>query len=333
MLPKVVILATGGTIVSSGASPSQMTGYSLAELRAQDIIDAVADIETRARIETQTVCNIPSSSITFKIWRDLALAVEKHAARDDVSGVVIMHGTDTMEETAFILNLVLKTQKSVVITGAMRPATALSADGPINLLNAVTLAASGKTDSLGVVIAMNGTILAARDAAKTNTVAVETFAGKITGCMGTIIDTDIDILSASVRPHTITSEFSIADLPDSGEVPRVDILTGYPDGDDAVLQAVIETNPAGIVLAAPGHGTLSQKIERLAYEAVDRGIVVCRTSRTGSGPVLAGLAPWQEHGILYSRTLSAPKARLLFTLGLLKYGPNRQELARLLQTY
>ena len=150
MKTKILVLATGGTIVSSGASRTQMTGYSLQGLRVDDIIEAVPNVNNIADIEVHTVCNIPSSAINAHIWLDLARTIENVARREEIQGIVVTHGTDTMEETAFFLNLVLKTKKPVVLTGAMRPATALSADGPLNLYNAVTVAADPQAIGKGL---------------------------------------------------------------------------------------------------------------------------------------------------------------------------------------
>ena len=152
---KVVILATGGTIVSSGASATQMTGYSIQGLGVEDLLLAVPMLADVADVEAARVSNIDSSSMTSEVWLKLANAVEEALRREDVSGVVITHGTDTMEETAFFLNLVVKSEKPVVLTGAMRPATALSAEGPLNLLNAVRIASDPKAAGRGVLIALN----------------------------------------------------------------------------------------------------------------------------------------------------------------------------------
>lgn len=138
--PKVVILTTGGTIVSSGATESQITGYSFNGIQLSNLITSIPSIASAADIEIQSVFNLPSSCINTKAWITLAQTVENLSRRLDISGIVVTHGTDTKEETAFFLNLILNTKKTVVMTGAMRPATAISADGPLNLLNAIRVA-------------------------------------------------------------------------------------------------------------------------------------------------------------------------------------------------
>ena len=198
---KVVILATGGTIVSSGASATQMTGYSIQGLGVEDLLSAVPMLADVADVEAAQVSNIDSSSMTSEVWLKLANAVEEALRREDVSGVVITHGTDTMEETAFFLNLVVKSEKPVVLTGAMRPATALSAEGPLNLLNAVRIAADPKAAGRGVLIALNDVIVSARDATKTHPTNVATFRGPDLGMLGMIAGTHIEWIARSEKPH------------------------------------------------------------------------------------------------------------------------------------
>ncbi len=203
--PTIVIVSTGGTIVSSGQSETQLTGYSIKDLKVDDLIKAVPSLSQIAKIRVCPVCNIPSSCINEAVWFKLALAVQNLADTPDVDGVVITHGTDTMEETAFFLNLVLKTDKPVILTGAMRPATALSADGPLNLFNAVSVAGAPESKGKGVLIVMNGLINGARDTTKTNTTAVQTFASRDFGAFGYVTGSEVEYFSESVKPHTLSS--------------------------------------------------------------------------------------------------------------------------------
>ena len=182
---KVVILATGGTIVSSGASATQMTGYSIQGLGVEDLLSAVPMLADVADVEAAQVSNIDSSSMTSEVWLKLANAVEEALRREDVSGVVITHGTDTMEETAFFLNLVVKSEKPVVLTGAMRPATALSGRGaPQPSQRRSHRGRSGEAAGRGVLIALNDVIVSARDATKTHPTNVATFRGPDLGMLG-----------------------------------------------------------------------------------------------------------------------------------------------------
>lgn len=180
-LPKIVVLATGGTIVSSGASAVQVTGYSIDKVRVDDILATVPALSDIARIEAEQISNIDSGSMTSAVWLKLASRIEALASDPDVAGFVVTHGTDTMEETAFFLHLTLHTAKPVVFTGAMRPATAVSADGPFNLYNAVRAAAAPESAGKGVLIVFNDRIYSARFAAKRHPTNPDAFGGATSG--------------------------------------------------------------------------------------------------------------------------------------------------------
>ena len=186
-LPKIVILGTGGTIVSSGDDPLMLTGYRIKGLNVETLLCAVPELQYFARIEAHQIANIDSSSMTFSIWLELGRAIEKAAADPDTAGIVVTHGTDTMEETAWFTHLTAKTQKPIVFTGAMRPATALSADGPLNLLNAVRIAADPKAAGRGVLVALNDVILSARDAMKISPTNAAAFGPNVQGPLGLIV--------------------------------------------------------------------------------------------------------------------------------------------------
>ena len=333
MKPKIVVLSTGGTIVSSGASETQLTGYSIKGLSVEDVIAAVPSLSSVADIDTHSVCNIPSSCITSQIWIELAREIELLCRRSDVNGIVITHGTDTMEETAFFLNLVLKTEKPVVLTGAMRPATALSADGPLNLLNAVRVAASPQSVGKGVLVVLNGIINSARDVTKSNTTSVETFKGRDFGSLGYVIENKVEYFAQSIRPHTVTSEFSLEDFHEKLLLPKVLLVMTHADDDDLSINAAVDAKYLGIVVAACGHGTLSKIVEEALVKAAQVGCVVVRSSRTGSGPVLNGLERWQKAGFISAGSLSPQKARILLQLALNKCGNSLQEINRIFENY
>ena len=206
--PRIALLATGGTIVSSGKSPDQMTGYGIENFRVTDLVAAVPGIEKIAALEVEQVANIDSSSMTYGVWRALAERIEAYAAREDIDGIVVTHGTDTLEETAYFLTLVLNTAKPVVLTGAMRPATALSADGPLNLYNAVRVASTPAAQKKGVLIVLNDLILDAREGTKTNPTNVATFFSRDFGAIGMIAGSRIEFFRCPSRAHTIRTPFS-----------------------------------------------------------------------------------------------------------------------------
>ncbi len=330
---KIAVLAMGGTIVSSGSSSTQMTGYSLQGVKLEDILASVPQAGDIADLEVQTVRNKPSGSLTIGDWLALAQAVEKAADRDDIAGVVVTHGTDTLEETAFFLNLIVKTDKPVVLTGAMRPSTAISADGPLNLLNAVRVAASGKARGKGILIVLNGAINGARDTTKTHTLAPETFTGRDFGRMGYVVGDEVDFFMQSTRPHTAETEFSLADFESGPTLPRVDIIYAHIDDDAELVKASLSRGALGIVYAGTGHGSIPVQVEEVLFEAARSGVVVMRASRIGAGPVLNGKEKWQRAGIIPCGTLNAQKARILLQLAIKKFGSDLREIERVFRTY
>ena len=318
--PKICIFATGGTIVSSGASATQMTGYSIQGLTVTDLLGAVPSLSDVADVEAAQIANIDSSSMTSAVWLRLARAVEEAAAREDVTGIVITHGTDTLEETAYFLNLVLKTRKPVVLTGAMRPATALSAEGPLNLLNAVRVAAHPDAADKGVLIALNDTVGSARDMTKSHPTNVATFRGPDFGMVAMIAGARIDFLAAPLKAHTVNTPFTTAALEayveSHGALPRVDIVYSHADDDGLMVRAAREAGARGIVHAGTGNGSIHEDTEGALTDAAKAGILVVRASRVGSGAVVEGLARWQEAGFVPADSLNPQKARVLLQLAL-----------------
>lgn len=331
--PKIVMLTTGGTIVSSGTSAGQMTGYTFRGIQVSDLLESIPPLADVAEIELEEPYRLPSSCVNMEAWLKLAQAVEKACDREDVDGVVITHGTDTMEETAFFLNLVLNTKKPVVLTGSMRPATAISADGYLNILNAVRVAASPLSYDRGVLIVMNGIINGARDTTKTNTLAVETFKALEYGMLGYVVGDEIEFLTQSLKPHTHQTEFSINTIDNFQSLPRVDIIYAHADDDGIFVKAAMEAGAKGIIHAGTGHGSISYAVEAALYEAAKNGCIVVRASRVVTGAVLNGHQRWQDAGFIPSRTLSAQKSRILLQLLLHRYGPDVKKIAKGFKRY
>ena len=323
----VVILSTGGTIVSAGKTPGQLTGYGFAGIGVADLASQIPGLEDRCRVRVEPVFEVGSSNLRASHWVALARAVEKAAAAPETLGIVVTHGTDTMEETAFFLNLVLETEKPVVLTGAMRPATAISAEGPLNILNAVRIAACPEARGRGVMIALNGSICGARDTTKTHTLAPQTFRAPEYGAFGFITGDDIEFISQSAKPHTSAVPFSLGLFREDETLPRVEILFSHADDDGALAKAALSIGTRGIVLACTGHGSVPKALEPVLADAVKSGVPVVRASRVPTGPVLNGKAQFQEAGFVPSRTLSPQKARILLQL-LLKAGVTETEAVR-----
>lgn len=246
--PNVYILATGGTIAGSAASNTQMTGYKAGALGVQTLLNAVPEIQKVANCTGEQIASIGSESMTVEIWLKLANRINELLARKDVDGIVITHGTDTLEETAYFLNLVVKSDKPVVIVGAMRPATAISADGPVNILNAVTLAADESARNRGVMIAMNDNINGARDVQKSNTLRVDTFVSPELGYLGYFEGGKPAFYKNTTRKHTLQTEFDIKGLK---TLPRVDIVYSHVEDDGKMVEAAVKTVPRALFMPAP----------------------------------------------------------------------------------
>jgi L-asparaginase len=247
-------------------------------------------------------------------WRKLAARTTAALADPDIAGVVITHGTDTMEETAFFLNLVVRSDKPVVLVGAMRPATAISADGPMNLFNAVAVAAHPEAHGRGVLVVANDEIHFAREVAKTNTTQVGTFRATARGLAGLVNAGRIHFYSAPVRRHTKQSEFS---LPRASKLPRVEIVYAYAGSGRKLIDAAVKAGARGLVIAGVGDGNLNAAALAACTAAAKRGVAVVRSSRTGGGVVERNIEIDDDrHGFIVADELNPQKARVLLMLGL-----------------
>src|SRR5215203_6472651 len=226
-LPNVVVLATGGTIAGAAASDVQ-AGYSSGQVGVQQLLAAVPQAKKLAHLSGEQISNIGSQDMNDEVWIKLATRINELVAKPDVAGIVITHGTDTIEETAYFLNLVVKSQKPVVLTAAMRPSTALSADGPLNFFNGVAVAANKESANKGVLVVVNDWIHGASSLTKTSTTAVQTFLSPVSGLIGTVAYGDVEWYRGPVGKHTSNSEFSVAE---NTVLPRVDIIMATEDMD------------------------------------------------------------------------------------------------------
>src|SRR5687768_7188597 len=223
--PNVVILATGGTIAGAAASGTQ-SGYTSGQVTIDAMVNAVPGITNLATIKGEQISNVGSQDMSFEIMLKLANRINELARSGDIDGIVITHGTDTMEETAFFLNLTVKTDKPVVMVGSMRPSTAVSADGPLNLYNAVGVAIDPNAKGRGVMVVMNDWIHAAHSLTKTSTTAVQTFMSPVRGLIGVAAYGKDDFYTSPAWKHTTQTEFDIASV---STLPRVDIIYAYMD--------------------------------------------------------------------------------------------------------
>lgn len=315
-LPNITILATGGTIAGTGANSTTTVGYTAAKVGVEALIDAVPEIKKVANVKGEQIFQIASESMTNDHWLKLAKRVNTLLAQPDVDGIVITHGTDTLEETAYFLDLTVKSEKPVVMVGAMRPSTAISADGPVNIYNAVVLAGSKDAEGKGVMIAMNDEISAARDVTKTNTSLTSTFRTPELGVIGYMQNNAPHFYRESLRKHTSKAEFDVSNL---DKLPAVDIVYGYANINPIALNAFVGAGDKGIVYAAVGDGSLGAGIKPDLIEARKKGVVVVRSSRVGNGIVARnGEANDDELDFVVSDTLNPQKARILLMLALTK---------------
>lgn len=314
-LPNIKILATGGTIAGSATSNTQMTGYKAGALGIDILIQAVPQMKEYANVSGEQICKIDSKDMTNDIWLTLAKRINTLLADDNVDGIVITHGTDTLEETAYFLNLTVKSKKPVVLVGAMRPATAISADGPVNLLNAVRVASSQAAIGKGVLVAMNDEINGARDVTKTNTTHVNTFKSPELGYFGYINDGKPTFYRESTRKHTLETEFDVKNV---NKLPYVKIIYGHADDDGVLIDAAVAAGAKGIVYAGTGNGSVHKNAEVALAKATAKGVVVIRSSRVGNGTVIDAEQSYKDEHFLNGDSLSAQKARILLSLALLK---------------
>lgn len=327
--PNIAILATGGTIAGSIDSNVKTTGYTAGVIGVDTLINAVPEIKEIANIQGEQIANIDSADMTNEVWLMLAKRINALLASKDIDGIVVTHGTDTMEETAFFLHLTVKSDKPVVLVGAMRPSTAISADGPKNLYNAVALAADSKAKNKGVMIAMNDRIQSARHASKTHALNVETFQSLNSGDMGYILDGKVFFNYTPTQLHTKKSIFNVGQLE---HLPKVDILYSYAhDGSDVAAQALFNAGTKGIVVAGTGAGSIHKHQKEALKKLIKQGLIVVQSSRVGSGIVLPN-SDDAKLGFIGAHDLNPQKARVLLMLALTKSN-NLNDIAEIFKQY
>jgi L-asparaginase len=322
MKKNILIIATGGTIAGVGKNGS----YEAGKIDINELVNEIDGIADLANLEMEQKINIDSSDITCENWLCIAKYINEKSKDSKIDGFVITHGTDTLEETAYFLNLTLKTSKPVVITGAMRPSTALSADGKFNLYQAVALARNEDSIGKGVLIVFSDTIYGARDVQKINSFKVEAFNHRDLGCLGYMMNDASYFYNSSIKPHTLDTEFDVCDFKD---LPKVSIAYFYADADVENLKYFAE-NSEGIVMAGVGIGNCSEIWHKEIKSILEKNIPVVRTSRSANGLVTSDKSIL-EYGIT-ANTLSAQKARILLSLSLTKT-KNLEEIDKIFKKY
>ncbi|MDR2947655.1 MAG: type II asparaginase [Prevotella sp.] len=282
----VYILATGGTIAGQGAT-EVTAGYKAGAITVDELLSAVPEIKDIANIKAEQVANIGSQDMNDQVWLKLSKRVNE-LLNQDADAIVITHGTDTQEETAYFLNLTVKSDKPVILVGSMRPSTAISADGPRNIYNAVATAVAPESVGKGVTVVMDDKILGADDLAKTNTLSVGTFQNPNYGPLGIVYNGKPIYTRQSLKRHTINSEFDVTNL---SELPRVEIILSYSNATSLFVDAAVKAHVKGIVTAGVGNGNLTTDLQNALEKAVkNHGIAVVRSSRIMTGPT----AQWDE---------------------------------------
>jgi L-asparaginase len=314
--PKISILATGGTIAGAQSSTSD-AGYKSGAFSVNDLIKAVPTMTNFADLSGEQVANIGSQTMNHEVWLKLAKRVNEVLA-GDVDGVVITHGTDTMEETAYFLSLVVKSDKPVVLVGSMRPATAIGADGPANLYNAVALAADPAARGRGPLVFLNDSIHYARETQKTHTTHLDTFRSPNRGLAGVMNTGKAFFYNKNTTRHSKGSEFSVDNLTVTN-LPYVEIVYSYANFGGDTIDDMVKRGAKGIVLAGVGDGNTTDAALAALKKAAQAGVVVVRSSRVGSGIVDRNVEiKDDEMGFITAMELNPQKARILLMLGLTK---------------
>ena len=314
-LPKIVVLATGGTIAGAAASDVQ-AGYASGQVGVDQLLAAVPQAKKLAVMRGEQISNIGSQDMNDEVWLKLARRINELTAMKDVDGVVITHGTDTIEETGYFLNLVVKSRKPVVLTASMRPSTALSADGPLNFFNAVAVAANKDAAGRGVLVVVNDWIHGASSLTKASTTAVQTFLSPLRGLIGTVAYGEAEFYRGPVGRNTVDSEFSLDGVT---SLPRVDIIMAHENMDGKIIDAAVAAGAKGIVIAGVGNGNMTKSaLDALAAQA-KKGIICVRSTRVATGLVGRNVEVDDDKlGLIASAGLNPQKSRVLLRLALLK---------------
>ena len=279
--PQIVVLGTGGTIAGTATGDPSMPGYTAGVLGIEALLQAVPALDSLAHVHTEQVANLDSKDMSFAVWTRLATRVTQWLAQPHIQACVLTHGTDTLEETAYFLSLVLRSNKPVILTAAMRPATALNADGPQNLLDAVRVAVHPGARELGVVCVLHGAVHSARDVAKVSTHAVEAFSSGERGPLGAIDGASLRLWRRA-EPE-VGAPFPV---PREDGWPRVELLTNAAGVDGALVRCLLDSPSVsprlrGLVIAGTGGGTVSHELEAALQAAEARGVRVHVASRVG----------------------------------------------------
>lgn len=320
-IKNITILGTGGTIAGAAKSKTQTSGYKAGEKSVDELLSEIIqdfNLPSHVKVSSRDVFKIDSKDLTDTHWTHLAKTVAAELEKQDVHGLVVTHGTDTLAATAFFLQMTVQTHKPIVLVGSMRPSTAISAEGPMNLNAAIRLAKSNKAKGNGVMVMANDKVFSASDVAKQHTTNVAAFQAENSGPIGTFANNKFYMHTKPARRHTHTSEFNAKALPST--LPLTYILysqVGQPEFTKQMIQHAVDQQVRGIVYAGTGDGTMHIDIENKLREAASQGVLVVRASKTGAGPVVHNAAVQDEEAHFVSADIHNPdKAAILAKLAL-----------------
>ena len=331
-LPRVALIITGGTIDSVGADRLDLAWYIEAgkRLNTGKLLAQLPELKQIAQVEEVPFRRLPSHALVDKDWLDMVRTIHTIFDENKADGIVITHGTNTIEETAYFLNLTLKTDKPAVVVGSMRPSSAISADGYLNLVNAVKVAADPNSRGRGALLVMNDTIYSGRDVTKTATYRVQAFQGRDLGPLG-YADADGKVIyyHQTAKKHTINTEFDVRGLQ---SLPRVDVVVSYVGADGKMIEAAAAAGAKGIISAATGAGRPTPA-EDEAFDRIykEKGVIMCLCSRVGSGRVVRSPS-LTRRGFVAGDNLQPWKARVLLALALTKTN-KADEIQRMFDIY
>lgn len=322
-LPRIALIATGGTIAGAAEDPTRQLGYRAGAIDVQTMLGTVPGLDALALVQAEQLYAIDSAHIEFGHWQQLAARLQSLLARPDIDGAVVLHGTDTLEETAYFLHLTVASDKPVVLTGAMRPATALGADGPMNIYHAVSAAAHPACRGLGTVVVFGDILLAARGLQKRDSVP-GAFSADQYGRLGLVKDKSVFVYQ---RPTRARGGFAVP-----AQAPRVTLLTAYAGMDPALIEAAA-AGADGLVFAGVGNGNLRPDWRAALAAAAQRGVAVVRASRVSNGTTVRnGEVDDDAGGFVSADNLTPLQARLLLLLGLAR-GCDTAQLQQLFDRY
>lgn len=318
----ISILGTGGTIAGAAKSKTQTSGYKAGEKSVNELLGEVIqdfNLPDHVNVSAKDIFQIDSKDLTDTHWTTLAKTVASELEKEDVHGVVVTHGTDTLAATAFFLQMTVQSDKPVVVVGSMRPSSAISAEGPMNLNAAIRLAKSNKAKGNGVMVVSNDKVFSASDVSKKHTTNVAAFQAENGGPMATFANNKFYFHSKPARRHTSTSEFNANELPST--LPLTYTLysqVGQPELTTHIIQHAVDKNVRGLIYAGTGDGTMHIDIENKLREVAAKGVLVVRASKTGAGPVVHNAAVKDEQAQFVSSDIHNPdKAAILAKLALL----------------